>query len=355
MSVHSGVGAGCCDCGDEEAWKVGKQGNCGVHSHNKKKGKGKERALEEEEDGEEALREECKRKVEELVRVLLRWCVEQFEKSPRDLIAPKRIEDFTTTIKKGQTRTQIPQPQPQVSTTTRTTVASQSESNAPRLQPATIPTSSSFLSFPWSTTSSSDPPPTQSQVPGSYPISSPTEEETSSSSGPFSILLWNDEKHSFPQVIDIVSLSIGCSRRSSSLVAQKVDTVGRETILVSSDLEECLRVVKMIGSIELGVEVRDSQELFREELAGEIIKWIKGLMGMRVGGEEGGFREIVAKVWLEENNEGRGGSVFERLARVEERLWKECRKGIQEINVGLLSVSYEIKQRLSKSLFHFLE
>lgn len=111
----------------------------------------------------------------------------------------------------------------------------------------------------------------------------------------------------------------------------------------------------MISSIELGCEVRDSRELFCEEVAGRVIDWVKGLMGLRIGGIRGGLREVVAKVWLEVNREREGGggssSLFERLARVEERLWKECRKGIQEINVGLLSVSYEIKQRLSKNAF----
>ncbi|GAA5897350.1 uncharacterized protein JCM6883_006667 [Sporobolomyces salmoneus] len=340
VSVHSGVGAGCCDCGDEEAWKEGRQRDCKLHGVNAKmtmgtgmgSGKGKEKQTDEEREREES-KEEVKRDVKELVRAVFEWSLEQFEKSPRDVIAPKSIRDFAK-LSGGGGGSSVPTTQPmegreEEEEEQATPTSWQHLVGAPRLQSASIPT----LSNPWVTTpstNSTDSLPEQEQL----------------SRGPFAVILWNDEKHSFPQVIEIVSRSIGCSRSASSQVAQRVDTVGRDVILITPTAEEALRVSKTINSIDLGIDVRDAKQVFEECVAGEVIKWMKDLMKVRVGGEENALSQVVAEVWTERQSEG-DESRFMRLARVEERLWKEVRKNVQEICVGLMSVSPEIKAQLS--------
>ncbi|GAA5987891.1 hypothetical protein JCM5350_006763 [Sporobolomyces pararoseus] len=324
VSVHSGVGAGCCDCGDLEAWKEGKQRDCKLHGINQisrdgnGNGKGKERQTDEERELEE-MKERVKREVRELVRGVFDWSLEKFEKSPRDVVCPRHVGDFARPPGEGAPATLT-----QVEAEEQATPTNWSQLvGAPRLQSATIPPSSSSSSNPWST---------------STPLNR-------LSSGPFAVVLWNDEKHSFPQVIEIVSRATGCSRSASSQVAQRVDTVGRDVILITPTAEEALKVCKMIGSIDLGIDVRDAKDCFEECIAAEVVKWMKDLMKVRVGGEENALSEVVAEVWTE--REEAGESRFMRLARIEERLWKEVRKNVQEICVGMMSVSSNIKQQLS--------
>ncbi|GAA5959792.1 hypothetical protein JCM3765_000105 [Sporobolomyces pararoseus] len=323
VSVHSGVGAGCCDCGDLEAWKEGKQRDCKLHGINQiskeGNGKGKEKQSDEERELEE-MKERVRKDVRELVRGVFDWSLEKFEKSPRDVVCPRTVGDFAKPIGGGG----APTPPSQVEAEEQATPTNWSQLvGAPRLQSATIPPSSSSSSNPWST-----------------PVPS-----NQLSSGPFAVVLWNDEKHSFPQVIEIVSRATGCSRSASSQVAQRVDTIGRDVILITPTAEEALKVCKMIGSIDLGIDVRDAKDCFEECIAAEVIKWMKDLMKVRVGGEQNALSEVVAEVWTE-REEG-GESRFMRLARVEERLWKEVRKNVQEICVGMMSVSSNIKQQLS--------
>ncbi|GAA5840031.1 hypothetical protein JCM3766R1_000645 [Sporobolomyces carnicolor] len=332
VSIHSGVGAGCCDCGDEEAWKEGKQRDCKLHGINSTTStgvtkKGKERQTDEEREREE-LTEAALVQIRHLVRSVFDWSLEQFEKSPRDVVSPKSVQDFARLPGGGgggATVHALPEDEPEDATPT----SWQRLVGAPRLQSASIPT----LSNPWATATHQDP-------------VGPRRQEERRSRGPFSVILWNDEKHSFAQVIEIVSRATGCSRSAASQVAQRVDTVGRDVILVTPTAEEALRVSKTINSIDLGIDVRDAKQVFDECVAGEVIKWMKDLMKVRLGGDENALSQVVAEVWTEKETES-DESRFMRLARVEERLWQEVRKTIQETCVGLMSVSPDIKIELS--------
>ncbi|GAA5876736.1 hypothetical protein JCM16303_006269 [Sporobolomyces ruberrimus] len=344
VSVHSGVGAGCCDCGDEEAWKEGKQRECKLHKPTPFEERSKEDEIGEEERWREELGETCKEEVREVLRRVLDWSLGQFEKSPRDVVTPRTIQDFanvarsnlnrpTETIEQEEEEEEEEEEEDEEEQSTPTPWNDSVPVGAPRLRSASIPNP---LSNPWSTTTTSS-----NSTSSSNPASR-------LSSGPFAVVLWNDEKHSFPQVIEIVSRSTGCSRSAASLVAQRVDVVGRDVILITPTAEEALRVSKTINSIDLGIDVRDAKECFEECLAGEVFKWVKGLMKVRVGREENALSRVVGEVWTEiGQGEREGESRFMRLARVEERLWKEVRKNVQEIAVGLMSVGSEIKTKLS--------
>ncbi|GAA6011286.1 hypothetical protein JCM11491_006784 [Sporobolomyces phaffii] len=308
VSTHSGVGAGCCDCGDPEAWKPHRQERCKLHGvHTTTKGKGKERQSDHDRHLDE-LNDALRRDVADLVRSVLDWSLERFERSPQDVVAPTSVHDFA--VPPSGPPPPAPAPPPPASSTT---------VGAPRLQSATIPSSSSV----------------------SPPVAA------ARSRGPFAVVLWNDEKHSFPQVIDIVSRATGCSRAAAAQVAQRVDTVGRDVVLVTPTATEALRVASTIHSIDLGVDVRDAHHAFDEAVAGEVVKWIKDLLHVRVAQEANALRDVVAEVWTERDRDRGGESRFMRFARVEERLWKEVRKNVQEICVGLMSVTPELKARLS--------
>lgn len=47
--------------------------------------------------------------------------------------------------------------------------------------------------------------------------------DTPTDAGPWSVILWNDERHSFDDVIEQVSLALDCSSNQSRLVAENID------------------------------------------------------------------------------------------------------------------------------------
>ena len=60
--------------------------------------------------------------------------------------------------------------------------------------------------------------------------------DTPSEAGPWSVVLWNDERHSFDEVIEQVSLAVDCSHSASRQVAERIDKHVRPTRLFAVSL-----------------------------------------------------------------------------------------------------------------------
>ena len=71
--------------------------------------------------------------------------------------------------------------------------------------------------------------------------------------GPWIVILYNCECHTFDEVIEILQIAIGCTVDVAEFFAWKVHTEGR-AIVFSGSQEECERVAAIIGSIRLQVE-----------------------------------------------------------------------------------------------------
>ncbi|KAM0748688.1 hypothetical protein T439DRAFT_316609 [Meredithblackwellia eburnea MCA 4105] len=323
MSVHAGLGAGCCDCGDVEAFKEGSVMDCKYHSlqHGRTSDMEDDSAPTTSEADVAAL----KRTIEQLLRVLLDWVISVLEASPDEVFVPTSVEAISAT------------------------------------KP---PTYRAFGSNPIDEiTTDDDMPPDggATSIPPSYlssvsraaePSSSSAGEETSVPAGPWSVVLWNDEKHSFSQVIDQVSRATGVSHREAADVAQRVDTHGRDVVYISSDPSQLLLVSRLIAEIDLAVNVRSSLEVFFEQVAGELVVFFKDLCAAKVGGQGGVLSEVLAQVLVERTGGPDSKSRFQRLVDVDSRLWKEARKGLAEVYVILLGVSQTIKMEIS---LHFAQ
>jgi ATP-dependent Clp protease adapter protein ClpS len=71
--------------------------------------------------------------------------------------------------------------------------------------------------------------------------------------GPWIVILYNDEWHTFDEVVDILQKATGCTVDQGFAIAWRVHHEGR-AICFSGTLEECERVAKIIASIRLQVE-----------------------------------------------------------------------------------------------------
>jgi E3 ubiquitin-protein ligase UBR1 len=356
MSIHAGVGAGCCDCGDVEAFKEGAHRDCKYHSL--------------EMGGDEVKVtprevEEVKATVEEVLRVLVDWMISILEGSPEEMVPPTSVEDIIAAvplINRDHAAHSMP-----------TFTASSTPHTSPPApsSPSSSSPSSSNSFDPFSTSRAladtsdqvvdtvevlGDASPDGAFRPTSPPtyVSSTSRGKARASSplstpaGPWSVVLWNDEKHSFAQVIDQVSRATGISRQRAADVAQRVDTHGRDVIYISPDPGEVVAVAKFISAIDLAVTVRSSRETFYEQVAGELVAFMKDLCAATVGGEGGVLSEVLANVLLERYGAS-GMSRFQKLVGVDARLWKEARKELAEVYVTLLGVSQAAKMELSES------
>jgi len=71
--------------------------------------------------------------------------------------------------------------------------------------------------------------------------------------GPWIVILYDCDCHSFDDVETILQKATGCSLEKAEAIALEVHTKGR-AICYSGTEEDCERVAKIIGSIRLQVE-----------------------------------------------------------------------------------------------------
>lgn len=118
----------------------------------------------------------------------------------------------------------------------------------------------------------------------------------------FACILWNDEKHSFDEVINIVMRATSCSKAEATRVAESVDAHGRHVVETSTNLQDLLAIAERIHSIKLAVTVRSCKDTVREDICGLLLNWLKDLISGRYkffSNVEGGnciLRDIICEV-----------------------------------------------------------
>ncbi|BGP26637.1 E3 ubiquitin-protein ligase UBR1 [Rhodotorula toruloides] len=388
VSVHSGIGAGCCDCGDVEAWKEGCHTDCKYHGVDA--GSSEMKGEQDLEQDDEELVEAALSHIRETLEVSLDWALDVLARSPTSFTSPRRAEDVTGPAPAVPSAPALDDdedtnvtPRPPTAANLVAFIRERADAvpgMADLLQQVDdegeedIEADEQDLLDAENAEGAFRLPPNVERIleqlqqqngdfvlgtnhrhPSSSPpanVASPlTDRPSTIHEPPFAVVLWNDERHSFAEVIDQVSRATGCSRAAASGVAQRVDLKGRDVVLISESAEECVRVAKRIGVIELGVTVRSAIDTWREQVAVEIVLLsLSDLLHCRVGrGADGHKRmkELVAGVWLDRKKGGDRKSRFQGWAQIEERLWKEPRKGFQEGAIGLMGASADVRLKLS--------
>jgi len=72
---------------------------------------------------------------------------------------------------------------------------------------------------------------------------------------PWRVILFNDDVHTFDEVIHQLVKAIGCSVAKAEAHAWTVHTMGKDTVF-EDELESCLRVQSVLREIELITELR---------------------------------------------------------------------------------------------------
>ncbi|CAH7689176.1 hypothetical protein BY996DRAFT_6432614 [Phakopsora pachyrhizi] len=415
-SIHS-TGCGCCDCGDEEAWETDIKCKYHSSSTEPSKssfesvGATQESRSLHSDLGTSPLPEECKKIIEQIVTIALDFLLITLDRSSEDMGPPTDAEAIYNDLSRLEENTYLEmsrRPMHSVSDDSMDVDTQYSQHQNPYNssgENSKSSTSSGLFSALWGSrahdkgkgkiTESSSNTPTHSQSTSStsqfdlnseisqynpishqYLTKNRTSQILSGSEfrekwanqhsggtkpsdirpkglGPWGVVLWNDEKHSYAQVIDQVSKATGCSRAEALRIANAVDTKGRDVIQVSNDPHVLLHTSKMISRIDLTVTVRTVHDLFCEKVADLVIRFLVDLASCRLYNcspeDENWIKSLITQKLCERPEigyEGGDRTRFERLLLNDVKLWKEARDRLKVLYISLLSLGQHIKLKL---------
>ncbi|KAF9254527.1 hypothetical protein L218DRAFT_951484 [Marasmius fiardii PR-910] len=176
----------------------------------------------------------------------------------------------------------------------------------------------------------------------------------------YCVIIWNDDKHSFDEVIKLICDLTGRSREEATEMTQRIDENGREMIEMSTDVSRLLEMAQSIAQTDLGVTIRRAYDTFREQVASVIIEWLVDLTQCRLGTDTLILREIIAEEMLtprrRENasyphnaqallslHDIREPTRFDCLFLSHTRLWKKPRLSLKEIYTAILTLGRDHK------------
>ncbi|KAJ1666955.1 E3 ubiquitin-protein ligase ubr1 [Coemansia sp. RSA 1646] len=93
----------------------------------------------------------------------------------------------------------------------------------------------------------------------------------------FSVVLWNDEVHSFQDVIDQCMEALQCSHMEAKRIAETVDSSGRDVLRVSTSIADLIDIATTMTNVSLSVSIRAARDIFREQLSASLLIWLRDL------------------------------------------------------------------------------
>ncbi|PKS10658.1 hypothetical protein jhhlp_002413 [Lomentospora prolificans] len=139
----------------------------------------------------------------------------------------------------------------------------------------------------------------------SYGVSEPLPNDGKIS---YSLLLWNDEKHTITDVQNHVARSCRTTEAAAYRMAIETDSIGRSILKHDPDIDKLLAMAKKLEEIRVTVTVRASRDTFREQMCATIIDWLSDIAGCSVGNDNTLLRQIVCQELLAPWRQGSSAS-----------------------------------------------
>jgi E3 ubiquitin-protein ligase UBR1 len=181
------------------------------------------------------------------------------------------------------------------------------------------------------------------------------------------VVVWNDDKHSFEEVIRLTVEQTAHTREEASALAYAIDDVGRAVVDNSGDLRKLMDVARAFAQVDLGVTVRRAYDTFREQMACVIIEWLLDLTRARVLSDTLVLRELITNELLSprRTKESNTYASLQQISKVlpddpdaaridwlfmyHTKLWKKPRLNLKEIYASILSLSQDHKLAVGAS------
>lgn len=167
----------------------------------------------------------------------------------------------------------------------------------------------------------------------------------------FFAVLYNDEVHTYDQVISTLVKLIKCTKMAASVTASVVSREGR-ALIVNDTLEYCKGIADSISSIRDGssaplrVEVIHCNLIAHQAFASRLIKWIQKMSGL-----SDAFRVITAYTLqgpdIDSNSDS---SLVETIMLSNTDFWKSVRIEWNDLFVKTMLTDYSIKDQFARKL-----
>ncbi|RMZ75084.1 hypothetical protein DV737_g5482, partial [Chaetothyriales sp. CBS 132003] len=136
----------------------------------------------------------------------------------------------------------------------------------------------------------------QSRLPPGHYVSG---DDPAEANPEFCLLIWNDEKHTVNEVRDQVSRACRERQYFGELKAQEANDYGRSIVRYSRDLDQLIRMAKVIEQIKITVTIRSSRDTFREQMCGTMIDWLSDIAGCTIANDPYILRRIMCEEMLQ--------------------------------------------------------
>jgi E3 ubiquitin-protein ligase UBR1 len=77
--------------------------------------------------------------------------------------------------------------------------------------------------------------------------------------------------------------------------ANEVNDMGRSVVRYSKDIDELLKIAKIIEDIKVTVTIRSARDTFREQMCGTIIEWLVDIAGCSIGNDHDILRQTICE------------------------------------------------------------
>jgi E3 ubiquitin-protein ligase UBR1 len=179
----------------------------------------------------------------------------------------------------------------------------------------------------------------------------------------FCVVIWNDDKHSIDEVIQLVCDSTTHSREEAAEIVHRIDENGREVIDMSTHVARLLEVAQTISQIDLGVTIRRAYDTFREQVAAVLVEWLLDLTRARLSTDTLILREFIAAELLSPRKSesppynAHANTFMDDISNptrldwmllYHTRLWKRPRLSLKEMLSSILTLSHDYKLAIGR-------
>ncbi|XP_058507486.1 E3 ubiquitin-protein ligase UBR2 isoform X4 [Solea solea] len=160
----------------------------------------------------------------------------------------------------------------------------------------------------------------------------------------FYCMLFNDEVHTYEQVIYTLQKAVNCSQKEAVSFATTVDREGRKSVRYG-DFQFCEQaksiIVRNTGrqSKPLRVQVMHSSVVAHQCFALKTLTWLGQIIQY-----SDGLRRILCQVGLQQGPEGENSSLVDRLMLNDSKMWKGARNIYHQLLMNSLLMDLEYKK-----------
>ncbi|XP_078462123.1 E3 ubiquitin-protein ligase UBR2 isoform X2 [Lampetra planeri] len=161
-------------------------------------------------------------------------------------------------------------------------------------------------------------------------------------------MLFNDEVHTYEQVIYVLQKAVGCSQKEASNFATNIDRDGRKSVLYGEHklCEQAKAVIERStgrgNQKPLKVRVMLAAVVAHQLFAMRLLAWLAHVIS-----HSEGLRRVLCQVGLDPGPDGQDSSPISRLMLYDSKLWKGARNVYHQLLMSSLLLDLEYKRRFA--------